>query len=163
MSSEAAASCRGPCARQLLARSDSERSTTATECAFCTPEGSLEMETPGNNAREADHCPPLRNIPSSTARHLVTQAHLLACEEHGSRPSPASVPLSHIEEFFGIPQPLLMAQRSPERTYRCSQDGLSGPARLEASLPYRTGNNEKLEEVMGALVVQRLRVARGGK
>ena len=113
------------------------------------------METPGN---KQDHCPPLRNIPSSTARHLVTQAHLLACEEHGSRPSPASVPLSHIEEFFGIPQPLLMAQRSPERTYRCSQDGLSGPARLEASLPYRTGDNAKLEEVLGALT----RCPRGG-
>ena len=111
------------------------------------------MVPPGNNApsaREPDHCPLLRDTSSSTARHLVkdvihaphTQAHALS--------SPAPVPLSHIEEFLGVPQPVLMALKSPERSSR-SQDGVSGPARLEASLPYLTGNNAKLEEVLGAL------------
>ena len=170
MSSEAAA--RASCARQgcglpfleLLAicdNSDSEHSSTATECAGSppaksrrgwTPEDSLAMVPPCNNApsaRELGHCPPLRDTSSSTARHVVTDViHAPHMQAHALS-SPAPVPLSHIEEFFGVP--VLMAQRSQERSYRCSQDGLSGPARLEASLPYRTGDNAKLEEVLGAL------------
>jgi hypothetical protein len=57
-----------------------------------------------------------------------------------------------------VPQPVLTTHRSPEsersyQLYRCSQDGLSGPARLDACLPYHTGNNAKLEEVLGALTL----------
>jgi hypothetical protein len=117
-------------------------------------------ETAADHARTSDidwlTCVPGRNLGDLSesnarriARHIVTDVRHAPHTQVHALSSPAPVPLSHIEEFFGVP--VLMAQRSQERSYRCSQDGLSGPARLEASLPYRTGDNAKLEEVLGAL------------
>jgi hypothetical protein len=126
-----------------------QREKTAADQAQTSDIGWLPR-APGRNL-----CDLRESCASSTARHMVTDVRHAPHTQVHALLSPAPVPLSHFEEFFGVPQPVLMAQ-SPERSYqlyRCSQDGLSGPARLEACLPYRTGNNAKLEEVLGALTL----------
>ena len=124
-------------------------------------------ETAADHARTSDidwlTCVPGRNLGDLSesnarriARHIVTDVRHAPHTQVHALSSPAPVPLSHFEEFFGVPQPVLMAQRRPERSYQlypCSQDGLSGSARLEACLPYPTGNNARLEEVLGALTL----------